>query len=46
MLSRLSKAFGFKQFHRNERGAVKMLVALSTPFLLLMTGAGVDVAEL
>ena len=46
MLSRLSKAFGFKQFHRNERGAVKMLVALSTPFLLLITGAGVDVAEL
>ena len=34
---------GFKE---DVRGSVKLLVGLSTPFLLLITGAGVDTAEL
>lgn len=46
MWSWLTNAFGFQNFRRNEGGSVKILVALSTPLLLLMTGAGVDVAEL
>ena len=39
--------FGWaKNFAGDVRGSVKLLVGLSTPFLLLMVGAGVDTAEL
>ena len=46
MLKRLCKRWGLAAFGSNERGSVKLLVALSTPVLLLMTGAGLDTAEL
>ncbi|MEP0941447.1 MAG: TadE/TadG family type IV pilus assembly protein [Rhizobiaceae bacterium] len=44
MLKRLFERV--REFGIDRRGSVKLLVGLSTPFLLLMTGAGVDTAEL
>jgi len=46
MFKRLCNLLGLKKFSKDSRGSVKLLVGLSTPFLLLMTGAGVDTAEL
>lgn len=50
MLKRLCKRLGqglkFRKFGSDDRGSIKLLVGLSTPFLLLMTGAGIDTAEL
>ncbi|MEP1208205.1 MAG: TadE/TadG family type IV pilus assembly protein [Rhizobiaceae bacterium] len=46
MLKRLCKRLGLNKFGRDDRGSIKLLVGLSTPFLLLMTGAGIDTAEL
>ncbi|MCJ8309171.1 MAG: pilus assembly protein [Hyphomicrobiales bacterium] len=44
MLKRfVERVNGFKE---DVRGSIKLLVGLSTPFLLLITGAGVDTAEL
>ena len=36
----------WRRFAANKSGSIKMLVGLSTPFLLLMSGAGLDTAEL
>jgi len=46
MLKRLCKRLGLGKFGRNQKGSVKLLVGLSTPLVLLMTGAGLDTAEL
>ena len=46
MLKRLYKRLKTSAFGKDERGSIKMLVGLSTPFLLLMGGAGLDTAEL
>lgn len=46
MLKRLCKRLGLGKFVRNIDGSIKLLVGLSTPLVLLMTGAGLDTAEL
>ena len=46
MLKRLCNRLGFGRFGKNNKGSVKLLVAISTPLVLLMTGAGIDTAEL
>ena len=42
----LGHKLGLSKFGQDSRGSVKLLVGLSTPLLLLMTGAGIDTAEL
>ncbi|MGI9366702.1 MAG: pilus assembly protein TadG-related protein [Rhizobiaceae bacterium] len=46
MLKRFLKFLNPGPFAKNTSVSIKIMVALSTPFLLLMTGAGVDTAEL
>ncbi len=45
MLKSLRKKLSLSRFIGDDRGSIKMFAALGTPFLLLMTGAGVDTAE-
>jgi len=46
MLTKWFKRLKNSAFRRDERGSIKAMVAITTPILLLMTGAGVDTAEL
>ncbi len=46
MLKRFCSRTGLSKFVSDTKGSIKLMVAITTPFLLLMTGAGVDTAEL
>ena len=46
MLKRLARALKFGKFNKDQRGSVKIMLAVTTPLLLVAAGAGIDTAEL
>ncbi|MEP0944071.1 MAG: TadE/TadG family type IV pilus assembly protein [Rhizobiaceae bacterium] len=46
MWKRIAETICEKKFYCNQRGGVKILTAISLPFVMLIAGGGFDVAEL